>query len=141
MAYLNHGYQFFAPDPAGSNLIRYQVFDSGGAEIAAGQFPNLDEQWPRLLYHRHMMLAAQTGDMGEESGRRYARHLIQLYGGQSSRVEWILHKLLSPQQVIDETPLDADSTYVVLAEVRQTANSDSNPSVGELPVAIPGAGR
>ena len=141
LAYLNHGYQFFAPDPAGSNLIRYHVYDSGGAEIAAGQFPDLDDQWPRLFYHRHMMLAAQTGEMGEESGRLYARHLMERHGGQSSRVEWVLHRLLSPQQVIDETPLDAESTYVVLAEIRETAGSTANPSVGELPVAIPGAGR
>ncbi|NOY29101.1 MAG: hypothetical protein GXP28_02665 [Planctomycetes bacterium] len=141
LAYLNHGYQFFAPDPAGSNLIRYQVWDSGGAEISAGEFPNLDQQWPRLLYHRHMMLAAQTGDMGEQSGRLYARHLIRLHGGQTGRVEWILHKLLSPQQVLDETPLDAESTYVVLAEIRETADTTLNPPSEETPVAIPGAGR
>jgi len=141
LAYLNHGYQFFAPDPAGSNLIRYQVWDSGGAEIAAGEFPHHDQQWPRLLYHRHMMLAAQTGDMGEQSGRLYAKHLINLHGGQTGRVEWILHKLLSPQQVLDETPLDAESTYVVLAEIRESADATLNPPSEETPVAIPGAGR
>ena len=75
LLYLNHGYEFFAPDPNGSNLIRYQIRDSGGREIASGEFPDLKSQWPRLLYHRHMMLAAQTGDMGEESGRHYAQHL------------------------------------------------------------------
>jgi len=141
LAYLNHGYQFFAPDPAGSNLIRYQVWDSGGTEIASGEFPNLDQQWPRLFYHRHMMLAAQTGSMGEESGRYYAKHLIRKHGGHTARVEWIFHKLLSPKQVLDETPLDAESTFVVLAEIRETADSVIGPTSEELPVSIPGAGR
>ncbi len=141
LAYLNHGYQFFAPDPAGSNLIRYQVWDSGGAEIAAGEFPNLDQQWPRLLYHRHMMLAAQTGDMGEQSGRLYAKHLIRRHSGQTARLEWILHNLLSPKQVLDGTPLDADSTFVVLAEIRESAGAASSPVAEELPIAIPGAGQ
>jgi len=141
LAYLNHGYQFFAPDPAGSNLIRYQVWDSGGAEIATGEFPNLDQQWPRLFYHRHMMLAAQTGDMGERSGRLYAKHLIRLHGGQTARLEWVLHKLLSPKQVLDETPMGAESTFVVLAEIRETADAAFNSNSEELPVAIPGAGQ
>ncbi len=88
-----------------------------------------------------MMLAAQTGDMGEQSGRLYAKHVIRTHGGQTARVEWILHKLLSPQQVIDGTPLDAESTFVVLAEIRQSADAAASPLSEELPVAIPGAGR
>ena len=142
LTYLNQGYQFFAPDPpVGSNLIRYQVWDSGGAEIASGEFPNLDQQWPRLFYHRHMMLAAQTGEMGEESGRLYARHLIRRHEGKTGRVEWVLHKLLSPQQVLNGTPCDAPSTYVVLAEINESSGSDSNSSSEELPIVIPGEGR
>ncbi len=141
LAYLNHGYQFFAPDPAGSNLIRYQVWDSGGAELASGEFPNIDQQWPRLFYHRHMMLAAQTGEMGEQSGRLYAKHLIRRHEGKTGRVEWILHKLLSPQQVLDETPFDAPSTYLVLAEINETSAVALNSSSEELPIAIPGGGQ
>ena len=32
LLYLNHGYEFFAPDPNGSHVIRYQIRDSGGRE-------------------------------------------------------------------------------------------------------------
>lgn len=130
--YLNHGYEFFAPDPNGSHLIRYQIRDSGGQEVASGEFPNLDEQWPRLYYHRHMMLAAQTGDMGETSGRHYAQHLLAKYGGHSITTQLVFHRLLSPQEVLDGTPLDAPHTYQVLATLQETA-----PPKPERPIALP----
>jgi hypothetical protein len=132
LLYLNHGYEFFAPDPNGSHLIRYQISDSGGREVAGGQFPDLSKQWPRLLYHRHMMLAAQTGDMGEESGRHYAQHLLNVNGGHSIRTEWIIHKLLSPQDVKNGVKLDAPQTYQVLASIQEVAKPKP-----EKPVALP----
>jgi hypothetical protein len=132
LLYLNHGYEFFAPDPNGSHLIRYQIRDSGGSEIATGEFPDLDNQWPRLLYHRHMMLAAQTGDMGEASGRQYAQHLLSLHGGQTISTQLVFHRLLSPQEVIAGTPLDAPNTYQVLANIQETARPKP-----EQPIALP----
>ena len=140
LMYLNHGYEFFAPDPAGSNLIRYQVRDSGGKEIANAQFPDHKLHWPRLLYHRYLMLAAQTGDMGEESGRNFAQHLLRVNSGQTIRLEWILHKLLAPQQVRDKTPLDAPNTYQVLATIQETPRQRSVPNPLP-PVTVPGGGR
>ena len=134
LLYLNHGYEFFAPDPNGSHLIRYSILDSGGREIASGQFPHLDNQWPRLYYHRHMMLAAQTGDMGEESGRHYAQHLLKTYGGHSIRLEWVIHKLLSPREVLNGTTLDDPSTYQVLATIQEVVRQ---PSSSEQPIALP----
>jgi hypothetical protein len=132
LLYLNHGYEFFAPDPNGSHLIRYQIRDSGGQEIKSGEFPNLQNQWPRLFYHRHMMLAAQTGDMGEESGRHYAQHLLAVNGGHSIHLKWVFHKLLSPREVLDGTPLDAPGTYVELATIQEIARPKP-----EQPVALP----
>lgn len=132
LLYLNHGYEFFAPDPNGSHVIRYQIRDSGGREVAGGQFPDLKAQWPRLLYHRHMMLAAQTGDMGEESGRLYAQHLLAVNGGQSIRMEWIIHKLLPPQDVKNGKQLDAPETYQVLANIQEVVKPKA-----EQPIALP----
>jgi hypothetical protein len=132
LLYLNHGYEFFAPDPNGSHVIRYQIRDSGGSETAGGQFPNLETQWPRLLYHRHLMLAAQANDMGPESGQHYAQHLLDVNGGQSIRMEWIIHKLLSPRDVLSGTPLDAPATYQVLANIQETARPKP-----EEPIALP----
>ncbi len=132
LLYLNHGYEFFAPDPNGSHLIRYQIRDSGGREVAGGQFPDLKAQWPRLLYHRHMMLAAQTGDMGEESGRHYAQHLLDVNGGQSIQTQWVFHRLLAPQDVKNGAKLDAPETYQIRANIQEVAKPKP-----EQPIALP----
>ncbi|MDA0659064.1 MAG: hypothetical protein O2931_03905 [Planctomycetota bacterium] len=55
--YLNHGYRFFAPNPEASHLIRYEVRKADGELIAAGQWPDPIQHWPRLHYHRHLMIA------------------------------------------------------------------------------------
>ncbi|GAA4424057.1 hypothetical protein [Bremerella cremea] len=52
-----HGYRFFAPNPGPSHLVRYELLDENDQEIGEGTFPNLDEHWPRLLYHRHFMIS------------------------------------------------------------------------------------
>jgi len=54
--FLNHGYSFFAPEPGPSHLMEMTAtFDSGEPQQAL--IPNLKRQWPRLLYHRHFMIA------------------------------------------------------------------------------------
>jgi hypothetical protein len=55
-AYLNHGYRFFAPNPGPSHLVRFEIdLDSG--TMIEGQFPDVDEHYPRLLYHRMFMIS------------------------------------------------------------------------------------
>lgn len=53
--YLNHGYAFFAPDPGPSHLMEVRVANPNGEPLKE-TFPSLQQQWPRLLYHRHFML-------------------------------------------------------------------------------------
>ena len=53
---LNHGYRFFAPDPGPSHLVRYHLAWADGRQ-RDGVFPNLNEERPRLLYHRYFMLS------------------------------------------------------------------------------------
>lgn len=74
--YLDRGYAFFAPDPGPSHLMRAKIGRVGDpvAETPANEinavlpsedtrlYPNLNEQWPRLLYHRHFMLAEFLND-------------------------------------------------------------------------------
>ncbi len=55
VAFLNHGYHFFAPEPGPSHLVRYELELPGGKQLA-GEIPNLAQEQPRLLYHRHFML-------------------------------------------------------------------------------------
>ena len=59
IAFLNHGYAFFAPNPGPSNLLEARIEFDDGREPIEEVFPNLDAQWPRLLYHRHFMLSEQ----------------------------------------------------------------------------------
>ncbi len=56
--FLNHGYRFFAPNPGPSILVRYEIETHDGKTIR-GVTPNLETQWPRLLYHRHFMLTSR----------------------------------------------------------------------------------
>ncbi len=55
--YLNHGYAFFAPNPGPNHLVDYTVEFKDGRPPVTGRFPNLREERPRLLYHRHFMLS------------------------------------------------------------------------------------
>ena len=55
-ANLDHGYRFFAPEPGPAHLVRYEIKLKDGGKLE-GEFPNLKEHQPRLLYHRHFMLS------------------------------------------------------------------------------------
>jgi hypothetical protein len=138
LLYLNHGYEFFAPDPAGTHVIDYQVTPPDG-QLRKGRFPSHDEQWPRLLYHRHMMLAEQTQMpvMGPRAGQHYADYLATRYGG-TSQLQLKIHTLLPPQRVANQTPLDAPSTFQVMGTATGRPRPTASPSTpGESPVAIP----
>ena len=143
LAYLNHGYEFFAPDPSGTHLIEYLVTQPDGA-VVEGHFPDLKEQWPRLYYHRKMMLAEQIAGMGESAHRKYAEHLAGLHGGRS-RVDWVVHLLLSPEQVLEGRKLGENSTYRVLASVAAAPPDQEQISQEQMPqgesVTIPGDAR
>jgi hypothetical protein len=137
--YLNHGYQFFAPEPAESagHVIRYEVFDSGGSVIHQGEFPNTKDQWPRLRYHRYFMLADQAGlPLADEADRTYwervylesyARQLLRQYGdGETIRLRRIAHYPLFPGHAFEGRKLDDPETYKPLLEVVQR-RSDLGP--------------
>lgn len=141
-AYLNHGYRFFAPNPGPSHLVRFEVISLDGDGIhAAGRFPELQDHWPRLLYHRHFMISEtmytetniplppEEGFASEEEQaafldfRAAARaqaevllqsvsgHLRRRHGGGSVRLYVQEHLILSPLEVLDGVPLDAPELY------------------------------
>ncbi|MGV3485482.1 MAG: hypothetical protein ACO1RT_13785 [Planctomycetaceae bacterium] len=66
-AYLDHGYAFFAPDPGPSHFIQAAITDSEGVRVEK-KYPDLSQQWPRLLYHRHFMLAEFLNDVHHPPG-------------------------------------------------------------------------
>ena len=105
--YLNHGYGFFAPDPGASHLIDYTIELKDGSQMK-GRFPDLNEHWPRLRYHRHFMLAEQIVGGAPEA---YARHLLKTHDAQRVRLERIEHVPASPEEVLGGMKLHDPSTY------------------------------
>jgi hypothetical protein len=54
--FLGHGYRFFGPDPGPSHMIVYRFVNSDG-DLIEKRFPQREQIWPRLLYHRWFMLS------------------------------------------------------------------------------------
>ncbi len=53
--YIDRGYAFFAPDPGPSHLVQAAITARDG-ETSETLIPDLQQHWPRLLYHRHFMM-------------------------------------------------------------------------------------
>jgi hypothetical protein len=140
LLYINNGYDFFSPNPSVSHVIRYEAFNNLGERVAEGQLPDRREHWPRLFYHRHMMLVEQSRDPLTE-GRGWedaiARELLAKHGGASIQLKMVRHHLLSPQQVLAGERLDAPSTY---EEVGVLEYRPPRPSAA-APEPLPGGGR
>lgn len=143
--YLNHGYHFFGPEPPVNQLIRYRVTDTAGATIAEGEFPNKEQQRPRLLYHRHMMLADQANlgppDVPPEDWLRlsleaYGRRLLRVHGGERVAVDCVRHFPLTPGQSLEGADPNAPELFQAVASIDVTAASLADP----LPVPPPPAG-
>ena len=119
IAYLNHGYHFFAPEPGPSHLIRYELEMRDGSR-RQGVFPNLEEHRPRLAYHRHFMLSEFlnsliSDDADSEAAakltRSYARHLLTEHQAQRVSIFLRRHYIPSPEQVLRATRLDDAVLY------------------------------
>lgn len=139
--YLNHGYHFFGPEPPVNQLMRWTVYDETGATIATGEFPNTKEQWPRLFYHRHMMLADQASlapalneaDATRLSLRSYARHLLRKHNGVEARVDCVRHALLEPGEVLAGIDPYLAETFVPVESVVERSSDLDKPLV-QLPI-------
>lgn len=155
-AYLNHGYFFFAPEPGPSHLIECRL--KFGDEEGRLRFPDRKAQWPRLLYHRHFMLAEFLNQLHEvpvmedivgddpqllaewrANRQRYemirdsmARHLCERYGAEAATLDRLEHRLPSSVEVlVDQLPLDDPRFYLVLPDA---------PAIvppGQPPIGIP----
>jgi hypothetical protein len=143
LLYIDRGYAFFAPDPGPSHLIQVAITNPDGQRIER-RYPDLDQQWPRLLYHRHFMLSEflheiyhppgppeelqnanpQEAKYWSLSRSRYERirksiidHLRHEYPGDSvaiARIEHLLPNLLDYQQ--EPVELTDERLYRVLLD-------------------------
>lgn len=112
--HLNHGYNFFAPEPAPSTLLDYEVAAEDGTVIAHGRLPN-HSLWPRLLYHRHLLLTEHIfvapPPLQKHWYASYARHLCRKYGASKVTLTRLTHFPPTMGMVRDGTRLDDDVTY------------------------------
>lgn len=126
--YVNHGYFFFAPEAGPSHLMQCQLEMPDGTSSTL-RFPDRAAQWPRLLYHRHFMLAenlhqlwvppldprivAEEGDddpllldwQGERARFEAVRgsmvdHVRKRYGAETATIERVEHRLPSDDEVL-----------------------------------------
>jgi hypothetical protein len=107
------GHRFFAPEPGAALLIQYQVTRPDGS-VVRDIFPKREIR-PRLLYHRHFMLSERSARVGNEEDwyAMYARHLAIWYGAERIAMQRVVHRLPSPQDVMEGKPLDAPEFIIV----------------------------
>lgn len=115
---LGNGYRFFAPEPGPSHLVRYEITQPDGT-LLEGEFPNRNEHWPRLLYHRHFMLseflntlnASPDNKLGEAYARAYARHLAEEFDGRTVKIFLRRHYVPRVEEVRAGRRLNDPSLY------------------------------
>lgn len=140
--YLNHGYHFFGPEPPVNQLIRYRVTNTAGELVAEGEFPNKEQQRPRLFYHRHMMLADQASlgppDVPSDEWlqltlRSYGRQLLRIHGGERVEVDCVRHFPLNPTRSLNGDDPNAAEMFSAVASIDETSATLGEP----LPVPEP----
>jgi hypothetical protein len=116
--FLNHGYHFFAPEPAASTLISFEADRADGTKVT-GHFPSR-KTMPRLLYHRHFMLtehlrgAELRGDpdeLLEEWVKSYADHIRLKYGAVRVKMTGHIHGLPSREAALKGIKLNDPASY------------------------------
>jgi hypothetical protein len=138
---VSHFYAFFAPNPGPSHIIKYElVFEDG--KIKKGRFPDIERQWPRLLYHRHFMLTDQLEPPGPDPRgpvpagaeiidddpvyedwvtrrdrflRRmhsYGKHLLKKHQCNEVRLQFVRHLIPFPSEVLEGRPLNHQDSYL-----------------------------
>ncbi len=145
--YLNSGYGFFGPDPPMTNAtVSFVVLGQNGAELAREAFPDLRDQWPRLWYHRFMMLSDQSAipfaGFSEDEAHRvslesFGRHLLATYDG--ARVD-LTHRakfLLTPLDLLDGEDPNDPKFLLSPTDVTVTADQLDTPLIPASPSSFP----
>jgi hypothetical protein len=140
LVYIDHGYRFFCPEPSAGHLVRYTLTYPDGT-TKTDEFPNLKEQWPRLLYHRFFMLSEKLArlmspeipaDAPEEvrrsaeaernaiqpaldaMARSYGMHLLKETGATAVKLEYVEHEIPEEEDMLRDRPLTDPGLYKVL---------------------------
>ena len=157
LAYLHHGYFFFAPNPGPSHLMDIRLIDEDGSTRHL-RLPNHRAQWPRLLYHRHFMLSEflfqlytpqpeladinaampirqawqRDREMFERVRGSMERHLAKRYGAKSAEIQLMEHRLPNAIEVFDQQlPIDDEQFYILLPDSPLEIEPDLPPESTE----------
>lgn len=164
--YLDRGYAFFAPDPGPSHLFQAAITSQDGTRREL-MFPDLDQHWPRLLYHRHFMLSEYLNEIYEPPGpppelarldaeaaeywtrsrARYehvrqsiVRHLESEYPGQSVAVRRIEHLIPDAASYTSQSiALNDPASYRVLLDLPIDASEQTQDLIAPAgpPESVP----
>lgn len=111
--FLNHGYNFYAPDIAPSTILDFEATRPDGT-VVSGRLPDRSI-WPRLLYQRHYLLMEHMGIAPEgfhrAYHRSYANHLCEKYGATKIHLSRMLHYPLPMEMVTNGVRLNDALTY------------------------------
>ena len=159
LAYLDHSYKFFAPDPGPSHRMRYEIEMPDGS-VKDGLFPDPSEPSPRLLYHRHLVLCeffnilahpeddpndvqvrqwrlgSPESEAWDKYVRSYARHLLWVHGGHHVTLYLTEHRSPSPLGVLngvrfDDPRLDSERRLGRFGRPRVWGDYGTHAAVGE----------
>jgi len=111
--YQNNGFHFFAPNPEGCNIVQYTLYYEDGSS-EQGQFPHRGI-WPRLLYHRHLMLSEYLGAMEGEHREMmihdFARQVCKSHHAQKISISLLWHDLALRERILAGGTLFDDDLY------------------------------
>jgi hypothetical protein len=117
---LANGYRFFAPEPGPSHLVRYEVALPDGT-VKQGSFPDIEQHFPRLLYHRYFMLTEfintiddpdAPSELAKAYAKSYAEHLAHAYQAKDVKLFLIRHFVPQMHEVQQGMRLSDKSKYV-----------------------------
>jgi hypothetical protein len=135
--FLNHGFHFFSPDPAGSTVVEYTLEFADGS-TRSGRLPDRSVT-PRLRYHRHFMLTEFLGNGPEEfrplMERALARNLCRETGAVSAVLKTIYHDTASVDDVLSGKSLNEPDSFHEVAQSRFTVRELSEPY--QPPLVLP----
>ena len=113
LLYQNNGFHYFAPNPEGAHTVHYVVTYKDG-KTERGLFPHRGI-WPRLLYHRHLMLsenlAAMEGERRERMARDFAYQVCKSHGAERVTLSLVRHDIAMRERIIAGGSLFDEDLY------------------------------
>jgi hypothetical protein len=114
--FLNHGFNFYAPEPSATMMITFEAERPDGS-ITTGQIPD-PALWPRLLYQRNLLLTEHIGlvpmDNRDPWYRSYAQHLCRKLGARKVHLTLVKHDPMPMEMFRNGGHLDDPITYFKL---------------------------